>query len=708
MKQVSSEGRKAMSAAERQKRRREKLRRENKYENYKARNAAYSRKCRTKKMRELETQDSGKRDELLEEKRKKDRLRKQKSRNKLLAMSTPSNEKSPGGYKRNSSFSRAVNVARNALPASPRKRNSVIRRLASELHGTVKEHTLRRHLASLKPEIIAAVKDFYARGDISRISPGKRDFITVNIENKKMRLQKRHMYMSIKETHGMFKEENPEVKIGLTKFAELRPPNVLLSSQTPSNVCTCIYHENMILSLSAVNKHVPGIPSYSKDFPASCLADPESDLCWFGKCSHNGCGFKARYELPPAVGDEKAKWMQWQEYGGRIAKLEMNGKVKDLYAHIASMSTKFLYHCRIKRQQIKSYLSDKELASDKDSKIAVLQMDFAENYLCRAQDEVQPAHWNHNQVTLFTTVSWLKGKIVSHVVVSDFMKHSKTSVTIFLDEILEHFPPNIEELRIWTDGATSQFKNKFMMEGMKMLSIKHNIPLSWNFSATGHGKGPVDGIGGCLKRMAMEKVKTRQCSINNAKEFCQAVEGSGVGVTYVPTEYIYAQEESLCLKHTFSTAKSIKGISGYHFMRYDEEMMLVAKAYSMESSDSANKDDNIIEGNEDGGISSPQLSGINIGNWYAVYWEPINYWFLGHVISIDSNEAVTMAFLHQTSANANNFKITNDVDSVSVSDFMLRVDAPMPISSSRCSTVKLGEKDFAEIKKSFLTFEKLE
>ena len=93
--------------------------------------------------------------------------------------------------------------------------------------------------------------------------------------------------------------------------------------------------------------------------------------------------------------------MQWQEYGGRIAKVEMNGKVKDLYAHIASMSTKFLYHCRIKRQQTKSYLSDKELSPDKDSTVAVLQMDFAENNLCRAQDEAQPAHWNHNQVTLY-------------------------------------------------------------------------------------------------------------------------------------------------------------------------------------------------------------------------------------------------------------------------------------------------------------------
>ena len=73
-------------------------------------------------------------------------------------------------------------------------------------------------------------------------------------------------------------------------------------------------------------------------------------------------------------------------------------------------------------------------------------MDFPENYLCRVQDEVQPAHWNHNEVTLFTTVSWMKGNIVSLVVVNDFMEQSKTSVTIVLDEILEHFSPNIEEL----------------------------------------------------------------------------------------------------------------------------------------------------------------------------------------------------------------------------------------------------------------------
>ena len=317
----NKETRKRMSAAERQKRRRERLRRENVYDDYKARNAGYSRKYRAKQRRKIEAEDFTKKNELLEEKRRKDRLRKQKSRNKAVERLTPTNQRSPGGCRRISSLCRAVNVAKSALPSSPRQRVSVLRRLATEFNDPVKEILPRQHQLSLSPQIIASVKNFYVREDISRTSPGKRDVVTIRDQDGKRKMQKRHMYMSIKEAHGIFKEENPDIKIGLSKFAELRPPNVLLSSQTPSNVCTCIYHENMILALSAINSHVAENPSYSKDFSASCLVDPDNDKCWFGKCSDDGCGFEARYALPSTVADEKAKWMQWQEHGGRISKL---------------------------------------------------------------------------------------------------------------------------------------------------------------------------------------------------------------------------------------------------------------------------------------------------------------------------------------------------------------------------------------------------
>lgn len=42
------------------------------------------------------------------------------------------------------------------------------------------------------------------------------------------------------------------------------------------------------------------------------------------------------------------------------------------------------------------------------------------------------------------------------------------------------------------------------MSALDMLSLKHNVKLAWNFSATSHGKGPVDGIGATVKRMASD------------------------------------------------------------------------------------------------------------------------------------------------------------------------------------------------------------
>ena len=50
-----------------------------------------------------------------------------------------------------------------------------------------------------------------------------------------------------------------------------------------------------------------------------------------------------------------------------------------------------------------------------NSNVAVLQLDFAKNYCCIAQDEVQSAHWNQTQVTLFATAAWVSRIVKSEV-----------------------------------------------------------------------------------------------------------------------------------------------------------------------------------------------------------------------------------------------------------------------------------------------------
>ena len=362
------------------------------------------------------------------------------------------------------------------------------------------------------------------------------------------------------------------------------------------------------------------------------------------------------------------------------------------------MAPKFMQHSYIKRQQAKKYEEDKELASTISSTVAVLQMDFAENYTCTAQDEIQSAHWNQNQVTLFTTVTWAKGKVISRVVVSDYMHHTKTAVVVFLDEILQNIPTGITEVRIWTDGPASQFKNRFVMEAMRMLSERNGIQISWNFSATSHGKGPVDGIGGCLKRSATEKVKTRQCVINDAKDFVHAVEGSKVAVTFISAQNVTERERSLSLTEIF--AVPIRGIAEHHWVGIDDNSNLITKRYSSEVVESASQEDASEATAEPN--SSAVRTEVELGMWYAVNWKPTNDWFVGRVLDKETDDQIRMGFTHQTAAGVNNFKTaTNDVDSVSVQDVLIKVESPVPVSSSRCSTVKLTNDDFLHIQESF-------
>ena len=140
------------------------------------------------------------------------------------------------------------------------------------------------------------------------MAPGKRNVLSIRSDTGKEKVKKRHLYMSIKETNTLFKEENPTTKIGFTKFGYLRPENVTFSFETPPTVCTCIYHQNVILAVDTTQKYVPEIPLYSKSFAEGCLVSSD-EKCWYGNCDHHTCSFDSTYEKPQNS-DDPAKWMK--------------------------------------------------------------------------------------------------------------------------------------------------------------------------------------------------------------------------------------------------------------------------------------------------------------------------------------------------------------------------------------------------------------
>ena len=148
------------------------------------------------------------------------------------------------------------------------------------------------------------------------------------------------------------------------------------------------------------------------------------------------------------------------------------------------------------------------LISKCDGENVGLQVDFSENATIASQNETQSAHWCHDQATLFTVYAWIKeDENEMFVLVSDELTHTKYSVYIFMEYIMKYLRekfPSIRVLTVFSDGAGSQFKQRFFFWNLHYWEQDHHLKLTWNFFTTSHGKGVVDGLGGNSQESSVE------------------------------------------------------------------------------------------------------------------------------------------------------------------------------------------------------------
>ena len=80
-----------------------------------------------------------------------------------------------------------------------------------------------------------------------------------------------------------------------------------------------------------------------------------------------------------------------------------------------------------------------------------------------------------------------------------------------------------------------------MQHLIQKLSAIHNKPFVWKFSATTHGKGVVDGVGGWVKSLVHKKIMSLGKNIvPNAESFCKLAKQLNQQTTlfHVPTEEV--------------------------------------------------------------------------------------------------------------------------------------------------------------------------
>lgn len=143
------------------------------------------------------------------------------------------------------------------------------------------------------------------------------------------------------------------------------------------------------------------------------------------------------------------------------------------------------------------------------------------------QNAAQGFHWNNKQATIHPFVIYKKveGELrhYSYIIISDCLHHDTVDVYLFIEKLIQFMKTqfsNISKIFYITNGAVTHYKNKKNF----MNVIKHRddfgIDCEWHFHATAHGKGPCDGVGGTIKRMAARASLTKEYEgvITNAQE----------------------------------------------------------------------------------------------------------------------------------------------------------------------------------------------
>lgn len=334
-------------------------------------------------------------------------------------------------------------------------------------------------------------------------------------------------------------------KISESTLRKYKPKYVKLQGKIPFRQSCCEVCQNFEFVMNHANKYLNGIPATLDACVDSSLCDYNSYFPKLG-CALRTCGecgvdnLKLKLEAlnVEKLKDKRNRFLvkQWENKKEKLPgsdkiriymhwkyeRLSYSGLVEKYVNLLRNMSS----HTFFASWNFHQYLICK---NNIEKGQIVIVHDYAQNYLCIHQHEIQPLHWSHEQVTLHPSCISYRcpvdgcNQLVLHEIVhiSDDLKHDAHLVKKFQQanmEILCRRGVDIRKIIEFTDQAPSQYKNK---SAFRYLS-EEDIPHERNFFGVRHGKGPCDACAGRVKGRLGTLVKTETCIINTPKTCFEA------------------------------------------------------------------------------------------------------------------------------------------------------------------------------------------
>jgi hypothetical protein len=456
--------------------------------------------------------------------------------------------------------------------------------------GTILPEVCKKAGNKLPQETILVVRAWYEEDSVSRVSSNVRDSVSVFVDGKKERKQKRFMLLSIRDTFLDFKDKNPTIKIGFNSFASLRPEwCISIATALQHNVCSCMIHGNLKLLTDKIgNKDI----SYKELFD-HLVCDRENKICMTQRC--NMCpgieglrNWLQEVMLSDRDVEEYIYFKQWtQTRGVNLESKEL--QINDFINLVCQQADDVTEHHFITKMQSK-YL--RELKSNLPYNTAIAILDFSENYAFPIQNSTQAYYYDKKQATLHTGILYYKDNendseimIKCTCVISDELTHDATSVSAYQKKVIVPFitdKPHIKHIVYFSDGAGSQYKNCKNLRNLCYHQVDFGPTAEWNTFTTSHGKTAGDGIGATTKfsatRAALRATGDQGHIVTPYDLFTHGRDNiKNISYYWCPSTEV--AQRAVELKERFENLKTVPGTRSHH--KFVPETINSLKIYRM-------------------------------------------------------------------------------------------------------------------------------
>ncbi|KAF2901339.1 hypothetical protein ILUMI_04845 [Ignelater luminosus] len=379
------------------------------------------------------------------------------------------------------------------------------KRLAEKFHTSIRQAKKAKELVK-KNGILSSPNP---RGGWKLSSETENLTVSVKLDDgKRVHLQKQLLMCNIDELYQQFKSEYPDTKVGLTKFFTLRPKQCIFAGDSGTHVvCVCIYHQNVKLILNGGD--IPSLTSESV-IPLT---------------SYKDCLKKMMCPNPTPICHLMTQKAPSNERCSNCPGLtEIREHLKTIFDENQITSVQFSTWIGTDRFTV----STQVLPSD----------DFVDS-LCTALDILKPhAYIADQQAKYFKS---LKDNIVEGdvIVQCDFAENYSFVVQ---------------------DAAQFNFINLFYF------NHDFGTEAEIHFHATSHGKGPCDGLGGNIKRLATRASlqSAPNKAITTPKHLYEWAKASLPHTTIYYSDKDEIDQYRIHLKSRFDSAITIPGTKKFH------------------------------------------------------------------------------------------------------------------------------------------------